>query len=1467
MSALPGGSADKAGNQYEHWWTALRIADVLDGTASTIRLEPPGALGTGTEFTVEQGGVTWAEQAKDAPSGGKWTLTRLIGQDVLTAAKDHVEHGRRFRFVGSTSSPLAELCARASTAQDFAELQEQLNGEQKADLQKVADHWVVTPEKARDLLRKIDVVHHSNDSMRQLVRTRYQLLFVDDPEVVIGTLREHYESHLQEALTGPAIWAHMESAGLRRRLIVGDQSIVERLHKTVVRQQSRVDSAAPDIPLVPRSDVAALVDRLQEPACEQVIVLDGRAGYGKSTVVAQVAAELERVGWFVAVARMDSVAIATNTSDKLGESIGLSETPVVLLAGVADGQPALLIVDQLDAVSSYSGRMADNFESVAEALRELDGIKNVKALLVVRTVDLEADSRLRRLVARTSDTGRHTLGLLPLDEVKRALSADGATVPADETTLELLRTPLHLAVFSHLTDDGQGRDYETLQGLYDQYTIEMRGRVAERIGPVDWQEITGSMVTYMSDHEVLVAPSSVLDAVQPAHVHALVSEAVLASDGSAYAFFHESYFDYLFARTFVGSGRDLSEFLASSGQVLFRRAQTRQVLEHLAATDPKEFRATVVALLSSAQIRYHLKAVVVDVLGPHRATTEDWRAFEQLAFDDVPVSNRIRGLLGGETWFDAADQLGRWEQWLSDSEQANLVFRELAVAARVRPQRVADLIRPHVGESDLWRNRIRALVEWSLNPGLTDLVVELLEAGELDEAQGRVAVNSDFWSLVYHLHTASPTDAIRMTGAYLRRAVSRAEAEGSHDPFEAGILPDHSQGDGVLDEMRQADPQSIVAELLPFVVTVAMANQFDRDHLLPAGRRWAYRHIDSEFTVDDSIFNTVDAALRDLAERDPVLVEQHLDLLRDAESDELRFLACRTLTVCGPADTAIEWLVEDPRNLSLGWSDSPRWASCELIAAWSPSCSEQLFGALEAVVLEYQNPYESRQSLGNGQYELLSALDGARLSDQGRRKLGELTRRFGERIPRGPSPVEAYVVGPPIGDEASTKMSDDDWIRALAKHNSDELRWDDDIRVGGAHELAGVLGRRTAEDPERFAQLGLRLDNTIPASALEQIIWNLPATIDPELLADVCEHARLLHGEAAGRSTCSTISKVDTPTARLAELVASCAKDTDPDRELAHTPAGNDGQHYFGGDLFSAGLNSTRGEAALAAAHILFATDEFTDILRPTVRALANDPTLAVRTCAAEAVGAMLNRDAALGLDLGEGLFSSSIEVLDAQTTERLLVYLVRRAPDRFAATLVDGLAADESTATRAGVVWAVSLLNDGLAPGLPAQVRDLSPGARRGAARVFEVNVADAQPQLIELFDDDDDEVRRHASIAMRNLDGLEVAEVETFVRSFMNSRSFDEHFELLLDALDAMAMTLPDVAIEVCERTIDVAGSDLADIRTSAAAAGSQVTSIVLRLYRQAGPALRSRCLDLIDRLTEVAVNGVDQALDGER
>lgn len=1463
VSALPGGAADKAGGQYEHWWTARRIAEVLDGSASSIRLEPLGALGEATEFVVTQDDTMWAEQVKDHSSGGTWTIRKLEREHLLNAAKDHVDAGRQFRLVVSTASALKGLCARARAAETYEEFSEALNNEQAADLKRTAEHWEVTKEEAWPRLARIEVVQETRDSLRRLVQLHYRLLVAADPDIVIAAIRAYCDDHLYETITAPELWAHLDGKGFTRRHLVGDQNTLVRLHKTVERQQSRVDTVAPGIGLAPRADVDTLVELLTDPKGPQITVLDGAAGSGKSTVVAQVAAALEAVGWFVAVARMDAVDTTTNTSEKLGLSIGLTEAPVMLLAGVAAAEPALLIVDQLDAVSEYGGRMADNYESVAETLREADSFSNVRVLLVARSVDLETDSRLRRLTTHSVSVGRHTLGLLAVEDVRKLLSAAERPLPTAPETLELLRTPLHLSVYSRLEDTGPQSAYKTVQDLYDRYTTEFRSRVEKKVDHLDWSLVVGTMIPHMSDNELLVVPAAVMDVIGAAEVQALVSEGVLSFDGKFYSFFHESYFDYLFARGFVAAGRDLHEFLTHSGQALFRRAQTRQVLEHLAGTDRIQFLETVAEILASERIRYHLKGVVIEVLGGIEPSRADWQALEPIAFGETRIAARVRGLLALGGWFDAALDAGRWWQWLDDEDHTGLVYRELALAAYTRGPQVADLVRPHVDESDGWRLRVRNLVEWSLSPGLTDFAIELLEAGHLDEAGGRF--NQDFWSFVYRLFQDCPLDAVRLTGAYLRRSLVRAAASGAVDPFEAQILTVNSQSSGVLADMAESSPRELVAELIDFVVTLATAEVSERDGQWPASRRWGLRWAESDHTVDDAIFNALDIALQRLGAEDPTLVDDVLRAL-DHPNRELRFLTCRTLTARGTADDAIRWLLEDPRNLVLGWADSPRWASRTLIETWSPTCSQELFVQLEAALLGHESPYETWEGTEHGKYELLSGLDPERISGAAKRKLGELQRRFVMAPPRAPEPIAAQFVGSPIGDDASTRMSDDDWIRALGKHTSTKTSWSGSAPVGGSRELAMVLGRRTAEDPVRFAHLGLRLDGTIPAAALDHLISNLPPDLDSDLLADVCEHARALHGEDVGSSICRVISKITNPTARLAQLVVDCSTDTNPDRELARTLAGSSDDLYYGGDLFMAGINSTRGMAALAAAHILFETDHHTEVLKPVVTALVNDSILSVRTCAAEAVTAMLNRDEAFAFDLAEALLGTP-EVLEARTTERLAIYLIRLNPGRYAAFVADALTQTDAAAEHAGAVWAVGMLRDTLPEPLPRELTDLPPAGRRGAAKVLAHSAPVAIDYIIRLFDDPDDTVRDGACMVLDQLEDLDNDQVERLLRAFLASKAFVEHYKTALYRLEHMHELLPEVALDVCERVTADAGDEFGDIGTAAAGAGANLTTVVLRLYRQGGTELRARCLDLIDRLTELGAYGVGRQVDNER
>lgn len=1441
------------------------------------RPDAPGAAGTGIEFWVEESSGRWCEQVKDAPAKGPWTINRLINEGVLSSLARHLANGHQIRLVLSTpATALDALASRARAAKTLEEYREILSQEQAAEFERVAVAWAADEEVAWEYLRRVHVEHLPLEQLRRLVHLTYERLVQGDPDVAVGFLRGWLNEVLHQTLTAPMVWGELQAKGFSRRLLAGDPDTLAALKATVDRHRRRIDAVRPALGTVHQPHTARLVDRLVSESARQVLVLHGRAGSGKSTVAADAVRELTEAGWFAAALGMDVADTRAQTAVTLGRAFDLVGSPVVLLDGVADGSPAVLLVDQLDAVSTYSGRMPDSYDGVAELLEQAASLPNIWVVLVVRTVDLAADPRLQSLLSDVARVETLEVGDLELEDVQAALRASGVD-PAALTgaTLQLLRVPLHLAVFGKLSRASQSVPYRTLPDLYQEFTDEVRRDIERRVGSLDWTGITGALVRWMSDREALHAPEAVLDAAPRQQVGALTSRGVLTTGDGRVGFFHETYFDFLFARAFVGQGRDLHDFLVDSGQHLFRRAQTRQVLEYLAAHDRHEFRTVVAQLLTSDAVRTHLQDVVVTVLRQLDAHADDWRAVEPLAFGDTRLGSRLIALLATPRWFDAADAAGRWEALLADASTAELCAHQLVLAALDRPERVEQLVRPHIGTTKEWRQRLRTLVGWSLTPSLADLGVELIERGELDDDLGTGASGGDFWSIVYGLLEEHPATAARLIGAHLRRSLVRAGARTGGDPFASGcISTSSSSGESVIKTVAAAAPSAFVRELLPFVVDVAESTAVAaHPGDLRSSARWRWRHLGTDHGVDGALFTALESALGLLARKCPRQAAAWVQVLAETDVEQLRFLACRTYSAAEAGNDAIDWLVADQRNLELGWSDSPRWASRELVEVATRHCDDEHLEALTELLLDHQPDWERTaaglRARGRAQYDLLSAVEPSRRSDAVRRRLGELGRKFPDWPPAPPRAVTAHFVGPPIPSGAAPRMTDEHWTRAVRKYRSDGTDWSrGDLPVGGAAQLAQLMGTQAEAQPERFARLALTLDADTHPAYLSRVIEVVAGKVPVPLLAELCSHARRVAGQAVGRAVCDAVETVGTDADdTLLGLLEKCATDDDPDREAARTPAGS-GQYYYGGDLLTAGLNSTRGVAARTLAHLLFARPEHAERLTPTVAALAVDPILAVRTWAAEAVIALMNSRPRVGLDIAAGLFRvDDADVFDSSTASRLLRIALIREPQTFAPHLRRALQGPESVAERAGQVWAVAFVHDLLTPPVPTSLPDLSVAARRGAAAAFAEDPTVAPGQLVHLFDDDDPKVREAAATAVRAVPDVDPSNVQMLVASFISSAAFEEHFDDLFYALERSTQLLPEAAVEACQRAVEIARQDPGDRGTRRATMSRDVTSVVLRLYRQGDAAIRARCLDVIDQLTQMSAYGLEAALAAER
>lgn len=223
--------------------------------------------------------------------------------------------------------------------------------------------------------------------------------------------------------------------------------------------------------------------------------------------------------------------------------------------------------------------------------------------------------------------------------------------------VRLLSLPLHLRLLEEFssTSPGETMEFRTAEDLYDEFWRRKRQLVHARLGggTIRWTQAMGALCEHMSEGQVLSVPADVLDDYE---ANAMTSEHVLVLDRNRYAFFHEGFFDYVFARRFAEQGRELLPLLRGSEQHLFRRAQVRQILLRMRDRDWKRYLEDLHDLLHSPDIRFHIKQVVFALLAKlDDPTPEEWDVLAPLLDDeDAAYDREVWGFcapLPGSGWW------------------------------------------------------------------------------------------------------------------------------------------------------------------------------------------------------------------------------------------------------------------------------------------------------------------------------------------------------------------------------------------------------------------------------------------------------------------------------------------------------------------------------------------------------------------------------------------------------------------------------------------------------------------------------------------------------------------------------------------------------------------------------------------------------------------------------------------------
>lgn len=361
-----------------------------------------------------------------------------------------------------------------------------------------------------------------------------------------------------------------------------------------------------------------------------LLVVEGEKGIGKSVILKDLYEKLINKDYDVLAIKADKY-YASNPKElenKLFFNDDITFSKIIKFINKRS-KKLVVIIDQLDALSLTLSSNREYLQTYNRLINELLDEKNIRIIISSRSFDLNYDADLS--VYKSDKFANVKIDELSKDEVIGTFKLFNVNC-SSEKVINLLRTPNHLEIFCKLPNKSK-IDVDsllTIKDLYDNLWIEL---ISDNVKQKKFlYEI--SLEMYRNQK---ISVLNKYHEKYKSEVSYLKSNQLIIESGNEIQFFHQTFYEYCFARQFVENGLFLKHFITENEQSLYVRSVIKMVIEYLREYNLENYLNTIREILNSPIFRFHVKSLIITNIALQENPTQK----EIHLVEEIILSNKM----------------------------------------------------------------------------------------------------------------------------------------------------------------------------------------------------------------------------------------------------------------------------------------------------------------------------------------------------------------------------------------------------------------------------------------------------------------------------------------------------------------------------------------------------------------------------------------------------------------------------------------------------------------------------------------------------------------------------------------------------------------------------------------------------------------------------------------------------------